>query len=157
MIEYRKVISTDLEAIRALQHTLGEEERAMMDYIKQSGTIQYIPDSEILEALEDETKLMLAATNNKQPIGVLLAEIKENDLAWRANPKRGNIAFLCVDPKFRNRGIGTLLIDKTMQWFKSNEIHEIHIGVLAKNHAAKKLYHRMGFTDNCMQMICEIK
>jgi ribosomal protein S18 acetylase RimI-like enzyme len=47
-----------------------------------------------------------------------------------------------IGPDFRNRGLGTQLMNFIFDYFKGKDIK---LGVLNQNHAAQRFYERMGF------------
>mgnify|MGYP001163358289 CR=1 FL=1 len=57
----------------------------------------------------------------------------------------GEISDLWVDDYYRNRGIGTYIIRKLAQIAQKRQIPVIEIGVSDDNHAARRLYERLGF------------
>jgi ribosomal protein S18 acetylase RimI-like enzyme len=52
---------------------------------------------------------------------------------------------LCVDEKFRSKGIGARLIDKTKEKAKEAGFDNLSLIVLADNTGAQRLYRRCGF------------
>lgn len=59
----------------------------------------------------------------------------------------GYMSDLFVKPKFRGKGISSLLHKAALKWFKSKKIRYIEIRVHATNKKAHKIYKKWGFTD----------
>ena len=51
-----------------------------------------------------------------------------------------------VDPRFRRRGVGDLLVKTLLDWARSNGYVEMFLWVTDGNAAAERLYTRNGFT-----------
>jgi GNAT superfamily N-acetyltransferase len=51
-----------------------------------------------------------------------------------------------VDPRFRRRGVGDLLVKSLLDWARSNGYAEMFLWVTDGNDAAERLYERNGFT-----------
>lgn len=45
-----------------------------------------------------------------------------------------------VDPRFRRRGIGDLLVKTVIDWARTSGYRELYLWVTAVNHNAEKLY-----------------
>ena len=58
------------------------------------------------------------------------------------------ICFLNVSSDYRNKGVGTLLLDKAIkQAMKQYWVNNIQISVRVDNKKAERLYNRIGFTE----------
>lgn len=55
------------------------------------------------------------------------------------------ITAMWVDPRFRKRGIGDLLIKRILEWAQENDYSECRLWVTEVNAAAQRLYKRNGF------------
>lgn len=78
----------------------------------------------------------------------------------------GEISDLWVDDYYRNRGIGSRIICELAKIAQKQRVLFIEIGVSDDNHAARRLYERLGFVayrhlDNAPQPVtylrCETK
>ncbi len=61
------------------------------------------------------------------------------------NDTLGNILWLAVHPKFRQKGIASALIDASIDYFKNHGINTIHVSVRKSNLPALNLFQRKGF------------
>jgi ribosomal protein S18 acetylase RimI-like enzyme len=59
--------------------------------------------------------------------------------------EKAEIAELVVHPDFRNRGIGTAMIEILTRIAQERNIHMLEIGAAVENQAALRLYRRLGF------------
>jgi ribosomal protein S18 acetylase RimI-like enzyme len=55
------------------------------------------------------------------------------------------VTAMWVDPRFRRRGIGDLLLTTVLDWAKSERYREVFLWVTEGNHNAERLYARHGF------------
>jgi ribosomal protein S18 acetylase RimI-like enzyme len=69
--------------------------------------------------------------------GGIIGAIFEDSIGWIQN--------VVVSPEAQGRGIGTLLVDKTLQMFLQHGINSVGLHVTSTNVAAIKMYHRYGF------------
>ena len=56
-----------------------------------------------------------------------------------------SLTAMWVDPQFRRRGLGDLLVKTVADWAKSNDYRELSLWVTEGNHDAERLYKRNGF------------
>ncbi len=57
----------------------------------------------------------------------------------------GAVQNLGVVPEHRERGLGTALMLKALEGFRSAGLHHVHLEVTARNEGAVRLYQRLGF------------
>lgn len=62
------------------------------------------------------------------------------------------IADLVVHAPHRGRGVGRALLERAEGFARGSGATVLRVGVLAKNHGARRLYHRLGFTDYTVQL-----
>jgi len=61
--------------------------------------------------------------------------------------KQGHLYNLYVIPKYRKKGIGKKLLEKSLEWFNKNKIKDLKILAYSWNTKAQKLYRKYGFSD----------
>ena len=81
-------------------------------------------------------------------IGYCLSIIQKNS---------GELCTLFIDEKYRNRGLGHILIEKQLEWFKNNECNSISVNVLIENKDTIKFYESLGFKQNIINMEIPLK
>lgn len=76
----------------------------------------------------------------------------DNGDIYRTVPsKRAYLSYLVVGEEFRNKGIGTELIDYIIDYALKSGITELTINVEHSNPRAKKLYLKKGFNENILE------
>ncbi|KAI9293054.1 acyl-CoA N-acyltransferase [Neoconidiobolus thromboides FSU 785] len=82
----------------------------------------------------------LAHDINGTLVGVVVAKLDTHK-----ERKRGYIAMLAVDARFRKRGIGSKLVQRSIQSMVENEADEVVLEAEASNLGALALYEHLGF------------
>ena len=59
----------------------------------------------------------------------------------------GHIAFLCMDPEFRYRGLGVQLIGHAVSFYRPLGRKKLRLNVAAANESAVKFYVKCGFVE----------
>ena len=62
----------------------------------------------------------------------------------------GIIMNFIVAEKFRNKGIGSNLLQEAIKLADERELHELHVWTDFKNEAAIKTYKNLGFINECL-------
>lgn len=75
-------------------------------------------------------------TGRAQPIGTIQGLQVEG---W------GAVQNLGIDPRHRGRGLGSILLSRAAQGFRSIGMRRMHLEVTTDNTAAVRLYERLGF------------
>ena len=95
-----------------------------------------------LEDIKDHKKFLYATIENDEVIAFLYAYIS------RSKGEKSDvlhIAFVYVDEKHRNKGIGTSLVENVIKDSKKENIQNIDIKVFSENIIANRLYKKLGF------------
>ncbi|HKW70341.1 MAG TPA: GNAT family N-acetyltransferase [Candidatus Dormibacteraeota bacterium] len=61
------------------------------------------------------------------------------------SPAVAALTAMWVDPRFRRRGVGEVLVMAVMEWAKSNRYSKLLLWVTDGNNNAERLYERNGF------------
>lgn len=63
----------------------------------------------------------------------------------RCGEQRGSVQNFGVVPEHRGRGLGTLLLQKSLAGFRTAGVFRVTLEVTARNQDAQRLYQRLGF------------
>jgi dTDP-4-amino-4,6-dideoxy-D-galactose acyltransferase len=64
----------------------------------------------------------------------------------KMNAKTGEIKLIGVEKKFRSKGVGSLLMEKAVEWFKAHDIAVVNVRTQLKNMDAVNFYVKLGFS-----------
>jgi ribosomal protein S18 acetylase RimI-like enzyme len=110
-----------------------------------------------LNNLDEEKKSMvfMAFDTKNKAIGFISAEIEyKKELVVG---KIGYISDLYVKKEYRAKGIASVLMEKTLDWFKKMKVNHVSLDVDMNNEPAIKLYSKFGFNKKMFKMsYCKI-
>jgi ribosomal protein S18 acetylase RimI-like enzyme len=85
--------------------------------------------------------------------GYALVKIHEGgDDSWALADRWGEVWTLVVDERRRGQGIGSALLDAVDAELASRGVHDLMIGVMEGNDAARRLYERRGLVPGWLQL-----
>lgn len=92
--------------------------------------------------IEDKNNYIYVSIHENEVVGFIYGKInnKKTD-----KEKTAKILFIYVKEKYRNQGIGTMLINKLTEQLKYDGICYIDIQVYCNNKDAINLYNKLGF------------
>ena len=105
--------------------------------------------------LEDPDKAVLVADDNGDVIGYAYAAIEGYDYMALRGPA-GVLQDLIVAPEHRGQGVGRLLLDATLEFFRSRGVPRMVLSTAERNEAAQRLFARMGFRRTMIEMTREL-
>jgi ribosomal protein S18 acetylase RimI-like enzyme len=105
--------------------------------------------------LEDTDKSVLVADDSGDVVGYAFAAVEGYDYMALRGPA-GVLHDVIVDPKHRGRGIGRMLIDATLLFFKSRGVPRVVLSTAEQNEAAQRLFASMGFRRTMIEMTREL-
>ncbi|MBW1293987.1 GNAT family N-acetyltransferase [Aquimarina litoralis] len=141
IITIRHAVPDDAQELRELK----------LQYLKNTQTIPLF-DFEYPNDTDQEREMIERYQSEKNSI-ILVASIENImvgniDLtgSWRKKMEHTAMIGMGVHTKWQNQGIGTLLLQNTLDWAKENPIvHIAWLEVYASNTSGIALYHKMGF------------
>ena len=106
--------------------------------------------------LEDPKTAILVAEMNAEVIGYAYAAVQGYDYLSLRGPA-GVLHDLIVDPQYRNRGVGALLIEAAIEFLKARGAPRVVLSTAERNQAAQRLFTRMGFRRTMVEMTRELE
>ena len=106
--------------------------------------------------LEDPDTAIFVAEVNAEVIGYAYAAVLGYDYQSLRGPA-GVLHDLIIDPQCRNRGVGGLLIKAAMEYLKARGAPRVVLSTAEGNHAAQRLFARMGFRRTMVEMTRELE
>lgn len=98
------------------------------------------------KSIEDNSACTLVAISGEKIVGYLIGWTLSS-ANWRLVGKRAEIENMFISKKFRNKGIGSKLVDEFLVWAKKNDIKNISVSALSKNKNAINFYKQVGFKN----------
>jgi ribosomal-protein-alanine N-acetyltransferase len=89
--------------------------------------------------LTDFNTISLEAKADKEIAGFIIAQVEYEDKEF------GHIITLNVAPNYRKKGVATKLLGEVEGFLKRRGVGECRLEVREDNHAAIKLYHKLGY------------
>jgi ribosomal protein S18 acetylase RimI-like enzyme len=105
--------------------------------------------------LEDPDIAVLVADDNGDVIGYAYAAVEGYDYMALRGPA-GVLHDVIVDPAHRGQGVGRLLLDATLAFFRSRGVPRVVLSTAARNEAAQRLFTSMGFRRTMIEMTREL-
>ena len=105
--------------------------------------------------LEDPDAAVLVADDNGGVVGYAFAAVEGYDYMSLRGPA-GVLHDLIVDPEQRGRGVGRLLLDATLAFFRSRGVPRVVLSTAERNDGARRLFASMGFRRTMIEMTLEL-
>ena len=95
-------------------------------------------------ALNDPNSYCLIAEDTDKAVGYLVASSKE--ISYRKS-KCAELQNMGVSPDYRSQGIGSMLIQKCLEWAKEQGYQKVYVNAYFGNIDAIKFYKKNGFSE----------
>lgn len=115
-------------------------------------------DFMIKDCIDNQGKVFVA-TINKQVVGMIAGFVQnyeERDSLDYSCPKKGIVAELIVSKDARSGGIGSKLLERQEEYFKTIGCKYSQIDVFAPNESAKNFYYKKGYQDRMITLFKKI-
>lgn len=99
---------------------------------------------------------VLVADVNGDVLGYTYAGIEGYDYMALRGPA-GAIYDIIVDPEYRGRGIGRLLLRAALDFLKARRAPRVVLSTASQNEAAQRLFTSMGFRPTMIEMTRELR
>jgi ribosomal protein S18 acetylase RimI-like enzyme len=158
MVVLRKGSEEDLDAffdlywISSLEHT---HYSGALDTLKPKKQCKKYIISRQRELLKDQNQFFFVAEDQKKIIGMATGHVGERDEAViYAIERIGFVDEICINPDYRNSGVGSKLLDILLKELYCQGIEFIGVGVAFKN-PAFHFYKKHDFNPEGMWLIQE--
>ena len=105
--------------------------------------------------LEKPDVIVLVADVNGDVIGYTYAAVEGYDYMSLRGPA-GVMHDIVVDPEYRGRGVGRLLLDATLAELKARGAPRVVLSTAERNESAQRLYAKAGFRRTMVEMTREL-
>ena len=93
--------------------------------------------------LRDDDACILVADAEGQLVGYIIGMMRENPPVLLP-PTYGLVSDICVDPAWRQQGIGRRLFEALKDWFKEEELFTIQLNVAHFSSVSQAFWRAMG-------------
>ena len=88
---------------------------------------------------------------------VLVAEIDRESVGFvtchvNRHSSEGNIGLVALEKSAQGRGLSQVLIQRSLEWFRSQEMKRVNVVTQGRNIAAQRLYQRCGFVTRSTEL-----
>lgn len=139
-VEIERANADDLEAIADMWVDLARGQRAHDSYVRAADNREAM--RETLAAHQSAGGLFVARADGR-PVGFASSSIERGTLALDAT--RGTLTNLYVEPDYRNRGVGSALLETVESAFAEADVDAVILEVMADNDDARRFYRRHGY------------
>ncbi len=150
-MKIRKAILKDAPKLNHFLTLLIRDEKQYNNDINENFVVTNMYENYI----DDPTKILLVAEENKTITGYLYGFIQDSDAT--SNHKIAQLDALYVLENYRHQGIAKELIHNFKNWVLNNNISKIEVNVCSQNYQAKNLYIKEDFITTKETMTLEIK
>ncbi len=142
----RKATLNDIDTIVELNKQLADYHRKIDKYYKPGSETRKGFKKYLLEIIgKRNVKIIVVEINNKI-IGYFIGTIEKAKPF--VVPKRiGRVSDAFVEEKYRKSGIGKMMFNELIQWFKKNKIKHIELSVDSRNEIGIKTWQKFGFRE----------
>ena len=150
-VEIRLASGDDLSRIEPLWLALYEHQRA-------NGMILELPPNAYehwaasLKPLLGRFACLLVAESEGEAIGFLVGRIRSLP-QYFGGYTVGFISEVFTQDSHRSRGIGSDLVARAINWFEQGGIARVELQVIINNDGARRLYQRLGWREELVQMV----
>jgi ribosomal protein S18 acetylase RimI-like enzyme len=105
--------------------------------------------------LEDPDKSVLVADGDGEVMGYAYATVEGYDYMALRGPA-GVLQDIIVDPDHRGLGVGRLLMDAALRFFRTRGVPRVMLSTAARNEVAQRFFASMGFRQTMIEMTSEL-
>jgi len=137
---------SDLDAIVRLWMEMMREHEKFDPRVRLSDTADEAYRQYARYYIDRPDARLLVARNGREVVGFCLAYRARNLPMFRPGAY-GFISDMAVTRPWRNRGVGTSLLDAVMQWFRRHGVNHVQLQVYSRNARGVAFWRRCGFED----------
>jgi GNAT superfamily N-acetyltransferase len=130
---------------------LSSGDSTIMAYLKPDKDFERIWKGWVGKWIRSANGIVIIAESEGKAIGYSLGYIKKNTPIYSLK-EIGYIGDLYVEKRFRGFGVGTMMKDSMLDWFRKRKMHYVSIAVHESNSAAHEVYASWGFSDYYREM-----
>jgi ribosomal protein S18 acetylase RimI-like enzyme len=155
-VTIRQAKIEDLEAIQNLSYGLFQAEKDRDQYLNHQWSYAEYGEKYFRGHIENrkDDKICFVAEFAGEIVGYLAGAVMEIEL-WRP-VKRTELENIFIKEEFRNKQVGTLLVQKFFEWSKEKGVDLIKVTAYASNDKAINFYKQNGFNPQSLTLETKI-
>jgi GNAT superfamily N-acetyltransferase len=142
MISISQANVNDVALIQDLNHEVMVDNAKYDADLNISWTKSELGRKYFAEVLADSTSAVFVAYDEKIPVGYI--SLSPKHFGYR-NAKYVEINDMGVIPTYRSKGVGSLLMERGLEWAKEQGFDRAYVASYSKNAGAIKFYEKSGF------------
>lgn len=146
-IEIRKAVESEIEILLAFEQGIIEAERPFDPTLRDGGIHYY----DLIDLIRSSGAEVLVAVVNNDVVGSGYARIQKAK-PYLQFDQYAYLGFMFVKQDYRGFGINQMILEKLIEWSKTQGLCEVRLEVYDENLAARKAYQKAGFKPNMLEM-----
>jgi len=151
-IKIQKANINDLSTLLEFEQSIIEYERPFEEQMQVAKFSYY----DLKDLILSDTAEVLVAKFGDQLVGSGYAKIKVSR-PYLKDEFHAFLGFMYVSPDHRGKGINQLLIEKLIDWSKTQGMNSVSLTVFNENESAINAYKKSGFHRHIVEMRRNIK
>lgn len=143
----RKASSEDESVLLEFEQRVLEAERPYNSTIKLAGAFYY----DLKDLLTNSKSHLLVVEAKGIVVGCGYAQIRESKQS-QTHDVHSYLGFMYVASEYRGCGVNKMIIQKLIQWSKSQGVSDCYLDVYSENEAAIRAYEKVGFKKSMIEM-----
>ena len=153
-IKIRPAREKDKKFVVSLVPRLTEFELPVWRESKQMNFVDEKVLTGVLSANFSETLIFIAEDENAAPLGFIHFRVSSD---YYDSEKHGHISDIVVAPEGEGRGVGKALMNFAEEWAKGSGFKWLTLNVFSRNDRARKLYEKLGYGEDTIKYLKELK
>ena len=151
----RRAVVADVPALQQLWAELIDHHAEGDSYFSRSPAAVELHGARLYEELEREDRLILLAEHDSEPVGFVIAEIRDGPDIFLVGPY-GFLRDLGVTRSARRLGVGQRLYEAVLEWFTEHGVERAELDVTEANEVARQFWSRQGYRRLYTRMIVDL-
>jgi ribosomal protein S18 acetylase RimI-like enzyme len=160
-IQIREYQPTDIQQVIKFMEEL-QDYLVGVDHKKRTRRLPGYGESythRLLKKIEENEGIIYLAQHGDTAIGLIAAILykqTEEDLLEIVPTRDGRIQELVVDPEYRGRHVGLMLMKKAEEYLRKRGCEISRVEVFGPNVKARNFYRKLGYEDRVIDMMKEL-
>jgi len=146
-VNLRKALLSDESVLLEFEQKVLAAERPYNSSLKLVDASYY----DLKNLLTGHKSHLLVAEVKGAVVGSGYAQIRESKQSL-VHDAHAYFGFMYVVPEYRGRGINKIIVERLVEWSKSQGVSDCYLDVYSENEAAIRAYEKVGFVKSMVEM-----